>query len=154
MKNILIALDYAPNAQKVAELGFSLNENNNASITLLHVVTNPAYYGSTVYDPIMGFGGYTNLDLMAPDILNDLKNTSQQFLDTFKQHLGDASINTIVREGEVAETILAVAKEQQADIIVMGSHSKRWLENILLGSITEKVLHHTTVPLFIIPTKK
>ncbi len=154
MKNILIALDYAPNAQKVAEIGFSLNENKNARITLLHVVTNPAYYGSTVYDPIMGFGGYTNLDLMAPDILNELKHTSQQFLDTVKLHLDDATINTIVREGEVAETILAVAKYLQADTIVMGSHSKRWLENILLGSITEKVLHHTSVPLFIIPTKK
>ncbi|MFZ4058230.1 MAG: universal stress protein [Ferruginibacter sp.] len=38
--------------------------------------------------------------------------------------------------------------------MVMGSHSSRWLENILLGSITEKVLRHTFTPLFIIPTKK
>jgi len=41
-----------------------------------------------------------------------------------------------------------------ADIIVMGSHSRRWLENIVMGSVTEEVLHHTSIPLFIIPTKK
>jgi nucleotide-binding universal stress UspA family protein len=41
-----------------------------------------------------------------------------------------------------------------ASIIVMGSHSHKWIENVLLGSVTEKVLRHTTIPLFIIPTKK
>jgi len=35
----------------------------------------------------------------------------------------------------------------------MGSHSRKWLENILIGSVDEKVLHHTTIPLFIVPTK-
>jgi len=34
----------------------------------------------------------------------------------------------------------------------MGSHSRRWLDEILMGSVTEEVLHHATVPLFIIPT--
>ena len=154
MKNILIALDYDPTAQKVAEIGFSIGENKNAAITLLHVITDPSYYGSTVYDPVMGFGGYTNLDLLAPDIFNQLKKTSLEFLDKSRQHLGGGNIKTLVKEGSIAETILQVAKKLNADTIVMGSHSKRWLENILMGSITEYVLHHTSVPLLIIPTKK
>jgi nucleotide-binding universal stress UspA family protein len=36
----------------------------------------------------------------------------------------------------------------------MGSHSKKWLENIVMGSVTQEVLHQTTIPLYIIPTKK
>ncbi|MEP7236978.1 MAG: universal stress protein [Ferruginibacter sp.] len=154
MNKILIALDYDPTAQKVAEIGFSLAENNNAEVTLLHVIGNPSYYASSVYDPIMGFGGYMNLDLLHPDIINDLKNTSLDFLEKTKQHLGDDSIKVLVKEGSIAETILEAATALNADIIVMGSHSRRWLENILMGSITEYVLHHTTIPLFIIPTKK
>ena len=63
-------------------------------------------------------------------------------------------LKTLVKEGSIAETILQVAEELNADIIVMGSHSKRWLENMLMGSITEYVLHHSSVPLLIIPTKK
>ena len=102
----------------------------------------------------MGFGGYTNLNLLGPDILNELKKTSMEFLDKSKHHLGNAYIKTLAKEGSVAETILEVAKELNADTIVMGSHSKRWLENILMGSITEHVLHHTSIPLLIIPTKK
>lgn len=154
MKNILIALDYDPTAQKVAELGFSLAGNKDAAITLLHVIADPSYYASTVYDPIMGFGGYMNMDLMRPHIMDELKKTSLEFLEKSKHHLGDNAIKTMVREGSVAATILDVAKEINADTIVMGSHSRRWLENIVMGSITEYVLHRTAIPLFIIPTKK
>ena len=154
MKNILIALDYDPTAQKVAEFGFSLAGNKDAAITLLHVIADPSYYASTVYDPIMGFGGYMNMDLMRPDIMDELKKTSLNFLEKSKHHLGDDAIKTMVREGSVAATILDVAKEINADTIVMGSHSRRWLENIVMGSITEYVLHRTAIPLFIIPTKK
>ena len=154
MKTILIALDYNPSAQKVAEIGISIGENSNAEITLLHVIQDPSYYGSTVYDPVMGFGGYTSLDLLAPDILDELKRTSLNFLDKSRLHIGNADIKILVREGSVADTILQVAKEINADVIVIGSHSKRWLENILMGSIAEYVLHHTSLPLLIIPTKK
>ena len=154
MKNILIALDYNPTAQRIAELGFSLGENNHAAITLLHVISDPSYYASTKYDPIMGFGGYMNMDLLRPDIMDELKTTSLDFLEKTKHHLGDDTIKTLVREGIIAASILDAAKELNADIIVMGSHSQRWLENIVMGSITEYVLHRTDIPLFIIPTKK
>jgi len=53
-----------------------------------------------------------------------------------------------------AATILFSAKELHADMIVMGSHSRNWLENIVMGSVTEKVLHGTVLPLLIIPTKR
>ena len=62
-------------------------------------------------------------------------------------------IRTFLREGDFADAILEAAKDLHADIIVMGSHSRKWLEKIMMGSVTEKVLHHTSVPLFIIPTK-
>lgn len=83
-----------------------------------------------------------------------LINASNHFLDKIKDHLGDKAIKTIVSEGDFAESIIDVAKKQYADIIVMGSHSKKWLGNIIMGSVTEKVLQESTIPMFIIPTKK
>ena len=65
-----------------------------------------------------------------------------------------SAIQTFVKEGDLAESILKTAKEVHANIIVMGSHSRKWLENIVMGSVTEKVLNNTSIPLFIIPTKK
>ena len=52
---------------------------------------------------------------------------------------------------DLAETILKVAKDEAVDILVMGRHSRRGLGKLLIGSVTEKVLHHSNLPLFIIP---
>jgi len=86
--------------------------------------------------------------------VDGLKKASLQYLEKSKQHLGDNNIQTMVKEGDFADTILETAKEVNADIIVIGSHSRKWLENIVMGSVTEKVLRQTSIPLFIIPTKK
>ncbi len=152
MNKVLIALDYNPTAEKIAEVGFSLAKAMNAEIILLHVLSTPANY-TTIYDPIMGFGGFTNLDLYQPDI-ELLTNSALDFLENVKKHLGDLSIQTLVKEGNYANTILKAANLSKADIIVIGSHSKKWLETILLGSTTKEVLNQTNIPLLIVPTKK
>jgi nucleotide-binding universal stress UspA family protein len=154
MKKVLIALDYDPTAQKVAEAGASLAKSMNAKIILLHVIADPVYYSSEEYSPIMGFDGFMEMGPVQA-ISNDmLKNAALEYLDKSKKHLRDETIQTLVKEGDTAESVLDTAKEENADIIVVGSHSRRWLENILIGSVTEKVLHHTSLPLFIVPTKK
>jgi nucleotide-binding universal stress UspA family protein len=154
MKKILIALDYNPTAQKVAEIGFSLVKGEHAEITLMHVLTNPTYYSSNVYEPIMGFGGYVDTDFLSPRINDGLRKSSYIFLDKSKHHLGDANIKTLVVEGDAAESIIATAKEMKADLVIMGSHSKQWLEKILMGSVAEEVLHENAFPVLVIPTKQ
>jgi nucleotide-binding universal stress UspA family protein len=154
MKKILIALDYDPTAQKVAEIGHAMAQAMKAELILLHVISDPVYYSTTEYSPIMGFNGYINMDQFQPDSVDGLMMASKHYLDKTRQHLGDKSIQILVEKGDIAETILETAKKTDADIIVMGSHSRRWLEEILMGSVTEKVLHNSSVPLFIIPTKK
>ncbi len=154
MKKILIAIDYDPSSQKLAETVYPLAKLMNAELTLLHVINDPVYYTSTVYSPIMGFGGYLDKDLLPQDLAQGLKDASLQFLDKTKEHLGDDDIKTIVKEGDIADAILEAAQETGADIIAMGSHSRKWLEQVLMGSVTEKVLRHSIVPLFIVPTKK
>jgi nucleotide-binding universal stress UspA family protein len=154
MKKVLIALDYDPTAQKVAETGFSLAKAMGAEVILLHVISDPVYYSSTEYSPIMGFDGFMKTGSMQLDSVDALKNAALHFLDKSRQHLGDKTIQTLVEEGDFAESILKTAKDTHADVIVMGSHSRKWLEDIVVGSITEKVLHHTSIPMLIIPTKK
>ncbi len=154
MKNVLIALDYGPTAQQVAEAGFSLAKALGANVVLLHVITEPVNYSSPAYSPVMGFGGFMEMDYLQPDITDTLKKASQAFLDKSKEHLGDEAVKTLVKDGDAAEKIIEAANELQANVIVLGSHSRKWLEAILMGSVTEKVLRHTAIPLYIIPTKK
>jgi nucleotide-binding universal stress UspA family protein len=154
MKKVLIALDYNPTAQKVAEAGFSMAKAMNAEITLLHVMADPAYYSSQEYSPIMGFNGFMETGQMQLYSVDALEKASLHFLDKSRRHLGDKAIKTLVMLGDFAESIMKTAKDLHSDIIVMGSHSRRWLDEILMGSVTETVLHHSSVPLFIIPTRQ
>ena len=153
MKKVLIALDYAPSAKKVAEVGFEFAKTMGAEIVLLHVISDPVYYSSTDYSPIMGFSGYLNADPLVLNSMEVLKTASLNFLDKTRIHLGDNTIQTVVEEGDFADVIIDTAKKQHADIIILGSHSQKWLENIVMGSVTEEVLRRSEIPLFIIPTK-
>jgi nucleotide-binding universal stress UspA family protein len=151
---VLIALDYNPTAQKVAESGFSMAKAMKADVTLLHVISDPLYYASPEYSPIMGFSGFLDTGPFLTDNVDGLKEAAMQYLDKTRHHLGDKTIHTRIAEGEFAESILKTAKKTHADIIILGSHSRKWLENVLIGSVTEKVLRQSSIPLIIIPTKK
>ena len=154
MKKILIAMDYDPTAQKIAESGYEIAKAMGAEVILLHVISDPVYYASRDYSPIMGFNGYMDMGSIQLESIEGLKAASYQYLEKTKNHLGDDSIQTIVKEGDFADAILKTAKEVHANMIVIGSHSQKWLEKIVMGSVTEKVLSHTSIPLFVIPTKK
>ena len=153
MKKVLIALDYAPTAQKVAETGFSLARSLGAEILLLHVMADVTYYSVIEHAQIMGTMGFTKTEL---DHLFDggLRKAMKQFLERSKQQLGDENIQTLVKEGDFAESIIKTGKDFHADFIVMGTHSRNWVDSIILGSVTKKVLSHASIPLFIIPIKK
>jgi nucleotide-binding universal stress UspA family protein len=154
MKKVLITLDYDPTAQKVAEAGFSLAKSINAEVILLHIISDPKLYSSTKHIKIMGFAGIKDKIPLKLDSIGELKKVTQQFLDKSKDLLGDKTIKILLREGKLAESILTVAKDLQADLIVMGSHSRKRSLNIVMGSVTGKVLQHTSIPLLIIPTKR
>jgi nucleotide-binding universal stress UspA family protein len=153
LKKVLIALDFDPSAQKVAEGGYSLAKTMNAETILLHVIAEDIYYSSLEYSPVTGFTGFSNADFSLMASSEGLTRASQYYLDKTKGYLRDDTIQTITDKGEFADVILKTAKRLNADLIVMGSHSRRWLDQILMGSVTEKVLHNTSIPLFIIPTK-
>lgn len=154
IEKVLIALDYNPSAQKVADSGYLLAKAMDAEVVLLHVISDPMFYSSADFSPITGFGDYMGLVPMQFDNLDAVKNAAQQFLDKIKKHLDDETITTRIEDGDMAASIVNSAKTLHADVIVMGSHSRKWLEDIVMGSVTREVLRHTMQPVFIIPTKK
>lgn len=154
MKKVLIALDYDPSAQQIAELGYALAQSMNAETTLLHVISEAHYYATVGTSPITGLSNLLDVMPMKLNSVDDVKIAAQKYLDRIKNHLDGQSIHTSIKEGNADDAILAEAKAIDADIIVLGSHSRRWIDNILMGSVAEKVLNNTQVPVYIIPVKK
>jgi nucleotide-binding universal stress UspA family protein len=154
MKKILIALDFDPSAQNIAETGYELAKSMNAQTILLHVVSDATYYSSLNYSPILGFDSFSNLDIVQTDAVEDLKDAAKNYLEKMKAHLGGEAIDTVIKDGDFGDSILEAAKEVNAHMIVMGTHGRSGLDKILMGSVAEKVLRKSSIPLFIIPSKK
>lgn len=149
MTKVLIALDYNPSAQLIAEKGHQLAKAMQAEVCLVHVVADAGYY-AVDYSPIMGFGGFNTANSI--ELTEKLKKQAGEFLLSAAKHLGDAHVKTMILEGDSADAILTYADEYNADIIVIGSHSHSGLDTLLLGNVPAKILKHTKKPLFIIPT--
>ncbi|WP_298393548.1 universal stress protein [Flavobacterium sp.] len=153
-KKVLMALDYNPTATKIAEIGFSFAKAMHAEVTLLHVVENEVYYTSFLTSPITGIGDFDSATFYQYMNAEGLSDAANYYLEKIKKHLGDSKIKILIENGEFADVILKTAKHLKVDLIVMGSHSQKWLEQILIGSTTENVLNQTSIPLLIIPSKK
>ncbi len=87
---------------------------------------------------------------MANMIRSELKKNQNLLIeDIFKEY----KVWTFIEEGKPFEVILKVAEEWQADWIVIGTHGRKGFSHLLMGSVAEKVIRHSTRPLFVIPTR-
>lgn len=155
IKKVLIALDYDSNSDYIAKLGHQIAQNNGAETILLHVVANEANYGAMQFDPVMAsVGGFDYNVFTEVADSKGFVDAGYYYLEKIKQHLNDETITISVKVGDTADEILENAIQMHADLIVMGTHSKKWLEKILVGSAAQNVLENTKIPLLIIPTKK
>jgi len=149
MKKILIALDYNPAAQKVAETGQLLAKALGADLVLAHVIAEPAYY-ALEYSPIMGYqGAYTD---STAGIGEEIKEEATSFLAATASHLGDPSLKTMILEGDVEEALLDYAESENADLIVLGSHRHHGIDRILSPDLAVHLLRHSKIPVLSVPT--
>ena len=139
-RKILIAVDDGPTAETVALNGLQLAQQLNAEIALISVVDT---------EFLMTDGGLTPRE-MADIIKIDFKKSQKIIMyKVFK----DIQVSAFVEEGKPFEMILKVAGEWQADLIVVGTHGRTGLSHLLMGSVAESVIRHSTKPLFVVPTK-
>ncbi len=138
-KKILIPLDGSelseaalPHAQRLA--------TEESEIILLRISTNPAAEFS-FSDPEL-----------ADRLIRDMEAETLTYLQAARGKLQRAGFRTsfLIRQGTIAETILQVAAEIGAEVIVMSTHGRSGVKRWLLGSVTDRVVTQSAVPVMII----
>lgn len=130
---ILVALDGSPDAESALMHAISLARDQNARITLLTVgpsVNRSAAVGTAP----------------PPDLIDVHRELLREATDLIPHDIG---VTTRLERGEAAATILRIAREEESDLIVMGSHGHSRFHRALLGSISEKVLAQSEIPVLL-----
>lgn len=152
MKKVLIAIDYNPSSQKVAEKGYELAKLMGAEICLIHVMAEVAHYNMR-YPTFMGYEGY-DAGAVDMNMINEMRSVTEDYLRSAADHLNDPDVSTHLADGDAGRAILDYSKEWNADLIVMGTHSHSTIEKLLMGTVTSTVIEKTEVPVYLIPVKK
>ncbi|MDP3353683.1 MAG: universal stress protein [Flavobacteriaceae bacterium] len=142
MKRILVPVDFSKEAKVAAKVAARIAKLTNSDIYLLHMLELP----SGVIDS-GNFGGTSN----APTSLLFVKRAHEKFVRFKKQHfLAGINVIEIVQFNKAFEGILEETEKQNIDLIVMGSKGVSGIEEILIGSNTEKVVRRSDVPVLVV----
>jgi nucleotide-binding universal stress UspA family protein len=157
VQNILVPIDYSEHSQQALQWGASLAEKYGAKLLLLHVIPRAVEEvfreGGTFVSPTSSFHEVKTLDIQPSrrqPLIIDLVDTADPALRDFAaKHLKDMTPGQVkIAVGTPAEEILRVAREEKADLIVMGTYGRTGVRHLLLGSVAEAVTHHAPCPVF------
>jgi nucleotide-binding universal stress UspA family protein len=142
MKSILVPIDFSEQAKYAAKVASDIARHTNAKIFLLHMLELP----TGIIDPA-GYGSSSN----TPSALLFLKRAHEKF-EEFKKlpFLEGLDVQDSVQFHKAYDGIIDESKKQNADLIVMGSKGTSGLEEMLVGSNTEKVVRNSDVPVLVI----
>ncbi len=137
-KKILCPIDFSEHADEALKFAVLLAEKNQSSIHLFHVIPEINYYDWNMN------GVYP---LISEEILNNERNEAKNKLielvkrftsENPKVEISYEMIDTYL----IADTIVNIAKKTNIDLIIIGSHGRKGLDRILMGSVAEEVLRH------------
>ena len=142
----LVPVDFTDITNPLLKVAKLLALKHNASVILLHAVS------PVIYLPYPESFGISPIDLSK---LAELEakgiETAKKRLEALRDFLAELPVEVVVDVGEPSEVILA--KEDMADLIILGSHSKGLVERILIGSTSERVARYCHKPLLILKGK-
>lgn len=143
MKTILVPTDYSDPASNALQYALELARTSNANLILLHAYHLPVL--ATEY-PVLP----VSLEELARENNRRIKKLKEKVAGEAK---GNIKLESMVRPGFASDVIADVAKEINADLIVMGITGASKTTQVLIGSNTTAVMSKTSTPVLVIPSE-
>jgi nucleotide-binding universal stress UspA family protein len=141
--HILYPTDGSKGAKAALDNCRDLAETYGATVHVLYVAENRETHGFAGDVEVTGTGGSESED---DEVRTRVREYGTALVAEIADQLGGVDTRTEVREGTPHEVILDYADEHDIDIIVMGTHGRTGLSRYLLGSVAERVVRMSDVP--------
>jgi nucleotide-binding universal stress UspA family protein len=141
-QKILIAVDSSAYAMNAAKKGFELAHQLKAKVGLVFVIDK----NKEVINADLGI-----MPEQSQTVL--IKQAEENIEQLIKMYDGVDEVLRFTPEGFPKNEIINTAKEWEADLIVIGTHGRTGLADLLVGSIAEYVIKHIGIPVLVVPLK-
>jgi nucleotide-binding universal stress UspA family protein len=138
-RSILVAIDFDESAAQVLDYGVALAARLDARLHLLHVVP----------WPLLGAEVPAAVTETAMDDI--VKREQKAFDELVAAHAGRLLLgSTVLKTGDARTAILTTAEAVSADLIIMGTHGRRGVSRLVLGSVAESVTRTASCPVLLV----
>lgn len=139
ISKILTPTDGSDTAKAAVQYASDIAKAENAEVLVVGVVHSLEYGDTADIDPT-----------------SQIEADEKRFVDeevAALQAAGVKATGTVVGNGRVDRAITQAAKDQGADVIVMGTHGRSGLSRAVIGSVADRVIRHSEVPVVLVPLK-
>lgn len=143
LKNIICALDLSEHSQLVAEQASMLAKLSGAKVHAIYVAPTMTQYTGFHVAP-------STIDGFVGEIVSGAEASMSDFT---AKHFQGVDVEAEVVVGYATEEIIAAAEKYHADLIIMGTHGRKGIDRILFGSVAEKVVTQSKVPVLTVRPK-
>ena len=134
---ILVAVDDSETSKKAFDQSVFLAQKCSSKLYVIHVVLDWEYGG----DSAATF-----------ELIDEIRANGRELLERCKTLAlkSNVQVETLLEQGDYAQEIIEVAKRNDCDLIIMGSRGMSPIKELLLGSVSLKVMHHASCPVMIV----
>jgi universal stress protein A len=133
-RKILCPIDFSEHSVAALDVALKMAQQNDATVYLLNVVPLPA--GAAGFQPVP----MEPYPYVEKDRREQLEKLAQERIPAAVRY------EAVVISGDPAERVLETARGLDADLIVMGTHGRRGLSHLFLGSVAERVVRESPIP--------
>ncbi len=140
-QKVLCAVDFSPSTKMTIEMARQIAEANKGTVILFHVVPMPV---EAIGQPLM------------VEPLTGAEDDARKRLNRIASENLTHSYEILVVTGDPATSIIEAAQEQATDLIVMATHGRTGMSHFFLGSVAERVVRESPVPVMTVraPSQK
>jgi nucleotide-binding universal stress UspA family protein/predicted transcriptional regulator len=144
-KTLLVPLDGSEESEAALPWATKLAQERGLSLTLASVAEYPNYATGAGFDESMSVEVYEQ-------VLKTEEEEAVSCLNRAQAQLADAGlqVEAIMRDGRAAFTLLDLADERSAALIVIASHGRSGFKRVVLGSVAKQLVSHTSIPVFLV----
>jgi len=146
-KKVLFCTDFSENADYAFEYAYGVAKRDEGVLYILHVIP---------HNPLQDYAGRFEISVPLAKVKKLIEeDVRRKFREHYLEKIQEGvAFDIVIKSGREDDEILEFARQEGVDIIVMGSHGITGIARVYFGSVAEKIIRRSPLPVFTIPCKK